>query len=285
MNRLLRELAPISDDAWRAIEDEARRALRHFLVGRRLVDVVGPLGWQYAGSPATGAVEITDLSFGNVRVAQRRVQAALELTSPIELDREVLDAIERGAKVVDLTAVRNAARDLATAEDEIVFNGVPALGVRGLAEASPHAAIGAPDDFVAFPRVIAQAVAVLRAEGVDGPYAVAISERAYTGVVETTEFGGWPVLEHIRLITAGPVLQTNSCDGAVVVSQRGGDACLTLGGDAAIRYVAHDSERVRLALQESLTFDVSTPEAVVRLRSLWSTPSHSIDRDRSKTAV
>ena len=45
MNDLLRELAPISDDAWKAIDDEARQTLMVELAGRKLVDFVGPRGW------------------------------------------------------------------------------------------------------------------------------------------------------------------------------------------------------------------------------------------------
>ena len=44
-DHLRRELAPISDEAWGQIEDEARRTLRSYLAARALVDVTGPLGW------------------------------------------------------------------------------------------------------------------------------------------------------------------------------------------------------------------------------------------------
>ena len=36
MNHLVRELAPVSDAAWREIQDEATRTLKHFLTARRL---------------------------------------------------------------------------------------------------------------------------------------------------------------------------------------------------------------------------------------------------------
>ena len=45
MNDLLRELAPVSDEAWKQIEDEARRTLKRMLAARKLVDFKGPLGW------------------------------------------------------------------------------------------------------------------------------------------------------------------------------------------------------------------------------------------------
>ena len=54
-------------------------------------------------------------------------------------------------------------------------------------------------------------------------------------------------------------------DGAVVVSQRGGDFLFEVGEDLAIGYESHDAEAVALYLVESFTFRVATPEAAVAL--------------------
>ena len=48
MNHLMRELAPVTEDAWSQIDDEAARSLKHFLAARRLVDFTGPLGWEHS---------------------------------------------------------------------------------------------------------------------------------------------------------------------------------------------------------------------------------------------
>ena len=48
MNHLMRELAPVTDDSWSQIDDEAARSLKHFLAARRLVDFSGPLGWEFS---------------------------------------------------------------------------------------------------------------------------------------------------------------------------------------------------------------------------------------------
>jgi uncharacterized linocin/CFP29 family protein len=87
-------------------------------------------------------------------------------------------------------------------------------------------------------------------------------------VIETTEHGGYPVLEHLRMILGGPVVWAPAVDGAVVVSQRGGDFELTIGRDLAVGYASHDAATVDLFLEESLTFRVLTPEAAVHLAYL-----------------
>lgn len=46
MDNLHRGLAPISSAAWAQIEDEATRTLKRYLAARRLVDLLGPRGYQ-----------------------------------------------------------------------------------------------------------------------------------------------------------------------------------------------------------------------------------------------
>ncbi|GIU90061.1 MAG: bacteriocin [Acidimicrobiia bacterium] len=264
MNHLLRELAPVPERAWSEIEDEATRTLKHFLTGRRVVDVAGPHGWAKEAVPKGRTDEVTEAPAG-IRARIRTVQPLVEYRAELWLDRAELDAIERGAPDADLDPVRDAARRLALAEDGAVFHGNAAALVTGIATASPHAKLPIGDDYREYPGTVARAVAILQAAGVAGPYAVALGPRCYTGVVETTEMGGYPVLEHLRLIAGGPVLWAPAVDGAVVLSQRGGDMLLTLGQDVSIGYLGHDATSVHLYLEESFTFQVLTPEAAVHL--------------------
>jgi uncharacterized linocin/CFP29 family protein len=101
--------------------------------------------------------------------------------------------------------------------------------------------------------------------GIDGPYGLALGPEAYTRVLETTEHGGYPLLDHLRKIIGGPLVWAPGVQGAVVVSQRGGDFLLEVGEDLSVGYDAHDAETVELYLVESLTFRVATPEAAVAL--------------------
>jgi uncharacterized linocin/CFP29 family protein len=89
-------------------------------------------------------------------------------------------------------------------------------------------------------------------------------------VIETTEHGGYPVLEHIRLITTGPIAGPPTVDGAAVVSRRGGDYELVCGQDFSIGYPAHSETAVELCVEESVTFVVRDERAAVGLvYSTW----------------
>jgi len=80
-----------------------------------------------------------------------------------------------------------------------------------------------------YPKQVAEAVTTLQESGVAGPYALALGTRAHVGVVESTEIG-FPLLKHLRSILGGPVVWARAVEGAIVISQRGGDIELVSGG-------------------------------------------------------
>jgi uncharacterized linocin/CFP29 family protein len=86
-------------------------------------------------------------------------------------------------------------------------------------------------------------------------------------VIESTEHGGYLVFDHLRKILDGPIVRAPGVDGAVALSLRGGDFLFESGQDLSIGYDSHDSETVRLYLEESFSFRVAIPEAAVRLVS------------------
>jgi uncharacterized linocin/CFP29 family protein len=266
MNHLYRDLAPISDAAWAEIEEEAKRALGNFLAARRLVDFTGPHGWDAAAVPLGTIETLGDSPAPGVEGARRLVQPYVELRARFSLQRDELDTIDRGHKSPDLEAVTDAARRVALAEDTAVFHGYAGAGIVGIAESSPHEPVELGDRFADYPRWAAMAVARLRDAGVEGPYGIALGPRCYAGILETTEDGGYPVLERLRLILGGPVSYAPAVDGAIVLSLRGEDFELSCGQDLAIGYERSDADAVWLYIEESLTFHAHSPEAAVRLR-------------------
>jgi len=265
VNHLLRELAPVSNPAWEAIEEEASRTLRHHLAARKLVDFSGPHGWEHSAETLGRADPLRTAPAKGVDAAIRRTQPLAELRTPFELSRRELEAIDRGSRDYDLQVVIDAARQAASVEDAAVFHGYDAAGIAGISDSTPHSPVVIGDDYNQYPGTVARAVAMLQAAGIAGPYAIALGPRCYTGVIETTERGGYPVLEHIRLILGGPVVWAPAVDGAVVVSMRGGDFELTCGQDFSIGYLDHGADTVRLYLEESMTFRALSPDAGVAL--------------------
>lgn len=256
-------LAPISDRAWAEIEGEARRSIRHFLAGRHLFPLIGPHGHE-SEAVITGITTPT-ADMEGTKVAVRRPQPMLELRTPFQVPRDDIEILDRGGDA-DLGYVVEAARCIAAAEDRVVFDGLEEAGIVGAAAGSPLTPVELEGSYDAFPRAAAKAVAELRNAGVDGPYGIALGPREHRGVIESTENGGYPVLNHLRLIVDGPVVWAPTVEGAVVASLRGGDFEIHSGLDISIRYRAHDREVVDLELIETMTFRNLGPDAAIRIR-------------------
>ncbi|MCX0270966.1 family 1 encapsulin nanocompartment shell protein [Nocardia rhamnosiphila] len=264
MNNLHRELAPITDAAWAVIEEEATRTFKRHNAGRRVVDLSGPHGTDYS---ARGLGHTTPVAapHDGVQARQRVVAPLVELRVPFTLSREELDNVERGAQDTDLDPVKDAARNIAFAEDRAVFEGYAAAGITGIRAASSNRSIALPEDVFGVPEVIALAVSQLRLAGVDGPYSVLLSADLYTKVSETSNHGH-PLRTHLeRLVPDGEIIWAPAIDGAFVLTTRGGDFDLTVGQDLSIGYLAHDAETVQLYFQQSMTFHVYSAEAAVAL--------------------
>jgi uncharacterized linocin/CFP29 family protein len=264
MNHLLRELAPINEDAWASIEDEAKTRLTTLLAARKLVDFEGPHGWSYSATNL-GRVEAVAPPAGGIEARQRRVLPLVELRVPFSLSRGEIDDAARGATNLDWSGLEEAAFRIGEAENAAVFNGYERAGMVGIAGASSHGPIPV-GDFDSYPTAVAMAVNTLRTAGIGGPFGLAISPTGYTGIIETTEHGGYLLLDHLHQILGGPVVWTPGIDDAVVLSLRGGDFTFDSGQDLSIGYLSHDEATARLYLEESFSFHVIEPDAAVVLR-------------------
>jgi uncharacterized linocin/CFP29 family protein len=265
MNHLLRELAPISDAGWRAIDGEAKQRLAPALAARRLVDFAGPHGWEHSASNLGRSTQLASAPHEGVAGRQRRVLALAELRADFSLSLDELRDLDRGAPDVDLSSLDDAAHHIAVAENIAVFHGWSEAAITGVADASPHESTSLGADAEGYPRVVAGAVERLLQAGVDGPYGIALGRDQYRHVIETAEHGGCLLLEHLRQIVGGPIVWSPGVKGAVVLSQRGGDFLFDCGQDLSIGYRSHDEQAVHLYVEESFGFVVATPEAAVAL--------------------
>jgi uncharacterized linocin/CFP29 family protein len=263
MNNLHRELAPISDAAWAQIEDETSRTLKRYLAGRRVVDVGGPAGTGLS-AVGTGHLQTIAAPADGVLARQREVKALVELRVPFELDRQAIDDVERGANDSDWQPAKDAARQIAFAEDRAIFDGYAAAGITGIRQGTSNPLLTLPADVRGYPEAIAQALSRLRLVGVNGPYSVLMGAEAYTGLAETSDHG-YPVLEHVKRLVNEEIIWAPAIAGACLLTTRGGDFDLHIGQDISIGYSDHTDAVVRLYLQETFSFLLLTSEAAVAL--------------------
>ena len=263
MNNLHRELAPISDAAWAQIEEETSRTIKRYLAGRRVADVSGPAGTAL-GAVGTGHQHSIEAPEDGTTAQLREVRSIVEIRVPFELDRQMVDDVERGANDSDWQPAKDAARKLAFAEDRAIFDGYDAAGIVGVRQGTSNPRKSLPADVRKYPEAFAQALSQLRLVGVNGPYSILLGAECYTGLAETSDYG-YPVLEHVKRLVEGRIIWAPAIEGAFVVTTRGGDLDLHLGQDASIGYLSHTESQIRLYLQETFTFLYLTSESAVAL--------------------
>jgi len=263
MNNLHRELAPISDAAWAQIEEEVSRTFKRYVAGRRAIDVVGPAGPTIAGV-GTGHLHPIASAREGVLARQREAKPLVELRVPFELTRAAIDDVERGSNDSDWQPAKDAARQIAFAEDAAIFEGYAEAGIAGLRQGTSNPKMSLPADVRKYPDAIAQGLNQLRLMGVNGPYRILLGAEAYTALAETSD-QGYPVLEHVKRLVEEKIIWAPAIEGAFVLTARGGDFELHLGQDLAIGYLSHTDSAVRLYLQETFTFLLLTSESSVAL--------------------
>jgi len=262
MNNLHRELAPVSDSAWEQIEDEVSRTFKRYIAGRRAVDVIDAQGVSLS-AVGTGHLKNIAPNRKGVITRQREVRALVEFRVPFELTRQAIDDVSRGSNNSDWQPAKDAAREIAFAEDGAIFDGYAAAGIVGVREGTSNPKLTLPADVTQYPDAISQGLSQLRLAGVNGPYAILLGADAYTQLSEISDHG-YPVLDHVkRLVDEKHIIWAPAIEGAFIVTKRGGDFELHLGQDLSIGYLSHTDTAVKLYLQESFTFLYYTSEASV----------------------
>lgn len=263
MDILKRSLAPITDEAWDEIIDEARDALRQTLTARRFVDVIGPKGLDYP-AVGLGRLDVPEKQpEDGVRYGVHRVQPLVETRIQIQLGVWELDNAARGAKDIDLDPVSDAAKSLALFEEDAIYRGFKAGGIAGMAELAEHDAATFDGSADKFPETVIGAMLTLQNAGVEGPYTLVLNSDLYRVLERGVQ--GYPPRRRIEDVIGGPIVVAPHLEGGFLVSTRGGDLELTLGQDVSLGYEDHDTRTVRLYLSESFTFQIVDPAAYVPL--------------------
>ena len=262
MEILRRSAAPVTSEAWQEMDEQAKRTLATTLSARKFADVEGPKGWKYAAH-SLGRLDLAENQNNRgVRYGINKVLPLVESRRTFELSIWELDNISRGSKNPDLSALEEAAKEMALFEEKAVYFGLAAAGIEGLAKAAEGRTVAlAGEDGNGIANSVTEATLKLNENGIEGPYALVASPKLWKKIYG--ESRGYPLSKHVERIVEKVIL--SSQDVSFVVSLRGGDFELVLGQDFSLGFEERCGDKVRFFLAESFTFQVNTPEAVVAL--------------------
>jgi uncharacterized linocin/CFP29 family protein len=266
MDYLRRHTAPISDRVWKALDEAVVQSAKHILAGRRIATFDGPRGWDHVAT-RLGTMTPCRSPEGHATVCVPDVVLMLEVRVDFSLPWAAIENFERGAPVLDTGAAETAARELALAEDRIVFYGDPAgsgfLGSRKSSHVSAH-------DWTKPGQVAAdliKAVETLDLAGIPGPYEAVLPPARYYAYLQGVDDAGYPVARQLRDVLAAVHRSSIVREAGAVFSARGDDFVITVGGDLATGYRLHDRDAVHLFCVETLAPQTVTPEAVCILEA------------------
>jgi len=263
MNILKRELAPITEEGWAEIDEQAKDVLENHLTARKVVDVSGPEGWDFA-AVNEGRLDIKEEDKEEVRYGLRQVKPLVESRVSFTLNTWELDNAVRGAEDVDLEPLEEALAKAASFEEKAIYYGLEEAGIEGL-EKSSKDSVTLPTDSEEIMESLSRSVTSFIDASIEGPYALVLSEELWRGLNKSGR--GYPLKRRIADLVEGPIVYSPAVEDGFLLSTRGGDMELILGQDFSIGYENHDHKTVTLFATESFTFRVLEPGAVLKIES------------------
>jgi uncharacterized linocin/CFP29 family protein len=267
-----RDAAPFGQEVWDQIDGVARAAADDVRAARRLLEVIGPLGFQVRAGVAEDepvAIDAADDPGERVHVHVPRVRALPVLHGTFALGARAVAASEAGREPLVLADAAQAARRIARAEDRLLFAGSAAAGVRGLLGHEGAVEI-APGDWKDPGRAaddLLGALARLEAEGGHGPFAAAVSPARFYQLLRPHP--GTALTPYQQLLPAFPggiVKAPTLADGAVIVLRSASGPRAVVGQDLTAAYDGREGIFHRISLVESVTLLPGAAGSVAVLR-------------------
>lgn len=264
MDILRKSLAPISDQAWEEIYEEARETLETNLSARKFIDVDGPKGMDFA-AVTLGELEIPGRQ-GNkdVKYGIHKLLPLVEARIPFELDIWELDNVARGNEDIDLDNLQEAALKMARFEENAIYHGFKQGKIEGLLNSSEHSAVEIPEDMDKLVEVLSQAIIRFEQKGIHAPFHLVVGPQLFQKI--NSHMRGYPLRRQVEAIIKGDIILAHGIEGGMLVADEEGCFRLTLGQDFSIGYESHTNKKVQLYLTESFTFQVLDPAAIMVLK-------------------
>lgn len=255
---LYREIAPVSKESWKEIDERAEKVFKAYMSARKVIRVNGPKGFDYNVVTEGRLGEIENK--GNVYYGSYKFLPLTESRVEFEMDRWELDNILRGAEDVDYKPLEDAVKDIALFEEKAIYNGLEGNSITGLIESSQNPTIPFGESSANIMDGIAKGLITFREKFEEGPFTLVVGEKAYRKIVSESSYLLYKAIE--KLI-GGKIIYSHVLDGAILLPFDHEDLELIIGRDFSIGYQSHTNEKVKFFISESFTFRVKDPDLII----------------------
>lgn len=275
MDFLDRDSAPLAPEEWELIDREVVKAAREILVGRKVLDLLGPLGAGVYNVPYSyykGGKSLMNLTGDESDVFESEGRRTAELPMIYQdfklLWRDIESNRNLGAPM-DVSIASLAAAAVALQEDELIFNGSKEFKVEGLMNLTGRQKIkisnwdengNALSDAV-------KAKSLLTAAGHYGDVAMVVSPVLYGKLVRQYGVTGVLELEQVKTLVGGGVFYSSTIpeNKAVLVSNRVANIQLAIGQDMITAYTEATAMNHIFRIFETVALVVRRADAVVTI--------------------
>lgn len=265
---------PLLPEEWERLNETVIQVARRSLIGRRFIDLYGPLG--------PGVQTVTHDQFVGVEKGAVDLVGEIE-TTPVFADIRTfktiplvykdfllhwrdIEAARSHNNPLDVSAAAGAAAFCAMREDELIFYGHEKLGYEGLmtAQGSEHLPLTDWREPGNGFRTVVEATEKLNANGHFGPYAMVCSPRLYALLHRIYEKTGVLEIQTMRELIVDGIFQSNRLRGdvAVVVSTGRENLDLAVAMDMSVAYLGAERMNHPFRVLESVLLRIKHPDAI-----------------------
>ncbi|MBA2874736.1 family 1 encapsulin nanocompartment shell protein [Thermaerobacillus caldiproteolyticus] len=266
----------LNSEQWRELDQTVIDSARRQLVGRRFIDIYGPLGEgvQSVANDLYEDPESGEISFhgGELNLSEptRRVHLTIPLIHKdfILYWRDIQLAKQLGSPI-DFSAAANAAQQCALLEDDLIFNGSVQFDLPGIMNVKGKIAHIRSDWMKsgnAFSDVVEARNKLLQL-GHTGPYALVLSPELYALIHRVHEGTHVLEIEHIRELMPAGIYQTPVIKGrrGVVIDAGKQNIDLTIAVDFQTVFLDVENMNYIFRVYESVVPRIKRPSAICTL--------------------
>jgi uncharacterized linocin/CFP29 family protein len=274
MDILDRDSAPLTEVEWSKIDEAVVSTARRMLVGRRVIEVLGPMGPGvytipysiFSGTSSTGIDMVGEQDDFIVAPSSRATTSVPMLYKDFKIMWRDVEADRHMGLPLDVSTAAVAANYVAVQEDNLIFNGNKELGQVGLlnVQGRKTVKIGSWDESGSALADAVKAVAALSEAGHYGPYAMVVSPILFGRMVRVYGNTGMLELDQVKALISGGVYYSNSISGnkAVVLATGGHNVNLAIGQDMTTSYMGPTNMNHVFRVLETAALLVRRPDAI-----------------------
>jgi uncharacterized linocin/CFP29 family protein len=271
---------PLNPEEFDRLHQAVVQAGRRRLVGRRFIELYGPLGPGVQAIPydeftntAAGVVDLTgEADSAPVFTDRRRFRPLLIIYKDFIIHWRDLEMQRQQKMPLDDSAAAGAASWCAEQEDRIIFYGDAKHGYEGLMTHPQRNRLDLSGNWdrpgMAFKDVVS-ATEKLFAAGHYGPYAMAVSPRLYANLHRMWEDARTLEIDNVRRLLDGGVYRTDvmSSNSAVVVSTGRENMDIAVGLDMSVAYLGAERMNHPFRVLETLGLRIKHPDAICTIEA------------------